>query len=123
MAGTPSLSTTVATLRVPRLSPPRINHSPKEIEVISTFEAVLRADAENSSADVSGIHSIHLTGITFADGSTPDSHGYEIVDVTGIPSPNVAVGVPEPPTLPIAAIGAALIVAFRLSKLPIVLGT
>ena len=68
------------------------------------LEVLLQADAYHATADISMLHSAHLVGITFADGTTPESHGYEIVDITGIPSPNVA-SVPEPSSLRLAGLG------------------
>jgi hypothetical protein len=70
------------------------------------LETTLQTDAAGGgSAYISGLHSAHLVGITYADGTTPESHGYQIVDLTGFPSPNLAVAVPEPSTLRLAGLG------------------
>jgi hypothetical protein len=78
------------------------------------LETILQADALQGTAYISGLHSAHLVGITYADGSTPESRGYQIVDVTGFPSPNLAQAVPEPSTLRLAGLG---LLALALNRL------
>jgi hypothetical protein len=74
------------------------------------LEAILRTDASlGGLADISGLHSAHLVGITYADGSTPESHGWQIVDKTGFPSPNLPLAVPEPSSLLFASLGLAAV--------------
>jgi hypothetical protein len=41
-------------------------------------------------------HTVKLESITFADGSTPEEHGFELVFGSGFTSPNVSTAVPEP---------------------------
>ena len=52
-------------------------------------------------------NTVELESITFADGSTPEEHGFEVVFGSGAPSPNVPVNaVPEPGSLILFALGA-----------------
>jgi hypothetical protein len=70
------------------------------------LEEILEANANLATAYISEPNSAHLVGITYADGTTPESHGYQIVDATGFPSPNVPLtAVPEPSTLGLAVLG------------------
>jgi hypothetical protein len=81
------------------------------------LETMLQTDAAGgTSAYISGLHSAHLVGITYADGSTPESHGYQIVDLTGSPSPNLAVAVPEPSSLQVAGLGLAVLALNSLAR-------
>jgi hypothetical protein len=73
------------------------------------LETILQADADEGTAYIAGPHSVHLVGITYADGTTPESHGYQIVDLTGFPSPNLATAVPEPSSLQLAGLSLALL--------------
>lgn len=51
-------------------------------------------------------HTLRLQSITFADGTTPESHGWELQFASGIASPNVArvSAAPEPSTFVISSI-------------------
>jgi hypothetical protein len=78
-----------------------------------TLETALETDATSSTAYIAGLRSAHLVGIAYADGTTPESHGYQIVDLTGFPSPNVAIAIPEPSPLLLAGLGLTLLAAGR----------
>lgn len=78
----------------------------------ASYTYLLRATAESSygfgRADFA--NTMTLDSITFADGSTPESHGYELVFESGIQSPNVT-AVPEPSSFAIFGIGACIVSA------------
>jgi hypothetical protein len=74
------------------------------------LETKLQTDAYlGASAYIGGLHSAHLVAITYADGSTPESHGYQIVELTGFPSPNLPTAVPEPSSLQLAGFGLTIL--------------
>jgi hypothetical protein len=60
-------------------------------------------------------HTFKLTSITFADGTTPEEYGYDIVFDSGRLSPNIS-AVPEPASFAIAGIGAVLTAGYGLRR-------
>jgi len=51
---------------------------------------------------IDGRQTVELTSLTFADGTTPESHGFDVVFESGRSSPNLAV--PEPSSFTICAL-------------------
>ncbi|WP_397569006.1 PEP-CTERM sorting domain-containing protein [Schlesneria sp. T3-172] len=60
--------------------------------------------SDDGSASSNFINTLTLKSITFADGTTPESHGYSLIFGSGMVSPNVS-SVPEPSTLALAGLG------------------
>ncbi len=91
----------------------RVGYDSSAVGYFYALETTLDASARGgASSYIAGLHSVHLVGITYADGTTPESHGYQIVDATGFPSPNVALAVPEPSTLRLAGMGLAFLAPY-----------
>lgn len=51
-------------------------------------------------------HTVELTAVTFPDGSTPESHGFEVYFGNGLPSPNLQI--PEPTSALLAGLALSL---------------
>ncbi len=63
-------------------------------------------EVRSGSAAVLAAHTLKLASVTFADGTTPESHGYSLVFDSGMPSPNLAPQeVPEPSSLALLGTG------------------
>lgn len=69
----------------------------------------VRSDSFRGSAESDFFGTLKLAAITFADGSTPESHGYTIAFASGMPSPNLVPlnAVPEPSSLVLLGLGVA----------------
>ncbi|MEX2168346.1 MAG: PEP-CTERM sorting domain-containing protein [Pirellulales bacterium] len=75
----------------------------------------IQARTEGSWLRILAGNTFELTAIEFPDGSTPEDHGFQIVFDSGARSPNI--GVPEPSTAVLTAIGAiCAAVVFRRSR-------
>jgi hypothetical protein len=59
-------------------------------------------------------HTLEFEGIYFSDGSTPESHGFEVILASGLPSPNLIL--PEPSSFVLAAIGLIGLVVWKRRK-------
>jgi len=80
------------------------------------LEYIIRSSAYLGMADIVSDHTLDLVGVTFADGTTPESHGFDVLSASGIQSPNVAgpgPEAPEPPGLGLLGIGALGLLGYR----------
>src|SRR5439155_18039678 len=55
----------------------------------------VEAAASTGSAQADASHTLKLVSITFEDGTTPESHGFDLAFASGMPSPNL-VALPGP---------------------------
>lgn len=68
--------------------------------ILYSYQLSLYSGASSdATSSTDFFNTVTLDSITFADGSTPESYGWDIVFESGITSPNVTQSVPEPLTI------------------------
>ncbi len=103
----------------PKLSGEAVLNSSREVDFSVSLGITTSASWGHGVADFG--NSLSFDSITFLDGSTPESHGFDIVFASGIQSPNLVNNpppdpIPEPSTMFLFGTGIAVLVGVSRSK-------
>ena len=85
------------------------------IGYLYSIQYLLNANADIGNASIDSENSLHLVGLTLADGTTPESHGIEVSTASGMLSPNAS-AVPELPSSAIAGTGVLIGLAYTWTR-------